>query len=534
MKKINKNWLSSLENSVPPEAYGYTISLYSVALEGWRRGMTLKFVNNNRPKAHTEFTLSYKGKEHRFSVSRGDIVPKKAIKICVDKHLTKSYLTEGDVPTPEGETFDEKNYDEDIIEYSKVLGYPVVIKPTDGTGGNGVIANIKNEEEFRKALTYVKYDLNYSKLIVEKFFQGEDYRLYVIGEKVIGAFKKIPANVIGDGKNSIRHLLKVKNQERNSTPALYRRLIKIDKELHNILRSKGYTLDSIPKKGERIFLKTKNNVSAGGDSVDVTDELTGEIKDIAIRSSNAIPGLVQCGVDIMVNKEENTGVVLEVNSRPHITAHLYPWEGKARDIPKAIIDYYFPETVTYNDESQPAFYFDFKSVFDTFQAGFAKEITIPDIPTGNLVAARFIVSGTLQGVNYEKWVRKQVQALKLNGYIKHLQNGKTVVVVAGSEKSIVKFRDVINYQSSKRAEVTNVVEKSRKSPVKIGFEIVGNESSENLATTEKSKEIKEMKRELKKIQKERDRYKKKYKDIENSSTWRVTKPVRKLGKLIKR
>jgi len=594
MQEFKDNWLPSLKNSVPPEAFGYTVSMYSIALEGWRRGLTLKFINNNQRRSEIDYSLTYKGKEREFSVTRGDIVPRKAIKICVNKDLTKKALLDAGVPTPKGETFGEESSDESIIQYSKRLGYPVVLKPSDGTGGNGVIANIKNEEEFKEALSYVKYDLNYSKLIVEKHFTGEDYRLYVIDDKVIGGFKKIPANIIGDGKNSIRYLMKKKNQERNSTPALHKRIIKVDKELHSILRSKGYTLESIPRNGEQVFLKTKNNVSAGGDSVDVTDELTDEIKNIAIKASNAIPGLVQCGVDIMVNKEENTGVILEVNSRPHITAHLYPWKGKARDIPKAIIDYYFPETVTNNDDNQPKFYFDFKSVFDAFQSGYAKEITIPDIPSGTLTATRFIVSGNIKGVNYEKWVRKQARSLKLNGYIKHLENDKSVVVVAGSKKSIEKFRNFITKKSSKRAKVTNVVEKSRKSPVKVGFEILDDEPTKasvtktntvankpvkntvsnknkvrpanedntpnvsvdgyfpvrmkNPSSKSKSKkktssvkkryngsdELKMTKIDLKKVKKERDFYKKRFEAIKKSRSWRITEPMRKFSTFIKR
>src|SRR5699024_10793388 len=320
---------------------------------------------------------------------------------------TKKYLRQNGVPTPKGNMFGATVTDEEIIQYSHTIGYPVVVKPSDGTGGNGVIANIKDENELKNALFYVRKTLGFSEVILESHFHGEDYRIYVIDNKVIGGLKKIPANVIGDGKSTIKDLIKKKNNARNNTPAFYKRRIKIDQELHNILKSKGYTLDSVPEKGTQVYLKTKNNISAGGDPVDVTDKLTAEIKDIAINASRAIPGLIQCGVDVMVNTNSNTGVVLEVNSRPHITAQLYPWHGKARDIPKAIIDYYFPETTSKNFDMFPRYYFDFKSVFENFQAGIIIEYVVPDVPKGDLQATRFIISGKLQGVNYEKWVQKQ-------------------------------------------------------------------------------------------------------------------------------
>ncbi|WP_029267426.1 acylphosphatase, partial [Virgibacillus alimentarius] len=474
-----KEWLSHIESSIPEEARGYTVSMYSIALEGWRRGLKLKFINENRRKSELLYSLSSKEKEHKFVVSRGDLTSGKALKICRDKHLTKKYLKEADVSTPKGELFPKNISNKKIIKYANQLGFPLVLKPSNGTGGAGVIANIKNEKEFSGALNYVRYELNYPDVIVETYFSGVDHRVYVVGDKVVGAFIRIPANVIGDGKNTVNQLLKLKMKERDKNPALFKRPIKIDKEMHNMLRSQGYALDSIPKKGERIYLKSKNNVSSGGDPIDVTDHLSKEIKDIAVKAKQAIPGLAHCGLDIIVNKEENTGVVLEINTQASIRSHLFPMEGKARDIPKEIIDYYFPETAIKN--KRPLYFFDFKNIYDSFRRGLAKEYVVPEMPSTDVTSTRFEVSGELRGVNYEKWIFKQARNLKLNGYIKHLTNNKTSVVISGSKKSVEKFREIINNKASKRAKVTSVVEKNRTTPVKIGFEIM-----DNLNVTSKS------------------------------------------------
>lgn len=535
-----KSILKSLENSVPPEAYGYTVSMYSIALEGWRRGLVLKFINKNRSKAQTVYTLSDGKNEHTFSVTRGDAVPREAIQICVNKDLTKEYLAKADVPVPEGNNFNENIKDEEMINYANKLGYPLVLKPSDGTGGNGVIANIKNENEFKEALSYVKYDLNYKKLIIEKYFAGEDLRLYVIDNQVIAAFKKIPANVIGDGVHTIRKLIALKNEERTKTPALHNRPITIDKESDNLLKSSGYTLDSIPEKGNRIYLKTKNNVSSGGDPIDVTDELTEEMKTIAINASNAIPGLVQCGVDMMADLEKGTGVILEVNSRPHITAHLYPMIGQARDIPKAIVDYYFPETKQ-NIES-PTYYFDYKTVFEAFSNGVCKEYIIPNVPQGSVCSARFRIAGGWGSEVYKKWVRKHALNAKLHGYVKHLQNGETSVVVSGPIGSIKKFRDTISNDSPRNVKVTNVVETSWKKPVKIGFELKENsiKSKEDNKKAKKQATSKQVKRlqgktddNYRSLKVERDYYKSKYLNMKDSRAWRATEPIRIIGKIIR-
>ncbi|WP_042143737.1 ATP-grasp domain-containing protein [Paucisalibacillus sp. EB02] len=520
--------LPSLKNAVPPEAFGYNISMYSVALEGWRRGLTLKFINENTAPAQTHYSLSNGEKEHFFTVARGDRVPKEAIKICIHKDLTKEYLEKHNIPIPKGNVFTKASADTEIIEYaSNILGYPVVIKPVNGTGGHGVIANIRDEKEFVSALEYVRYDLNYSDIIVERFFKGEDYRLYVIDNNVIGAFKKIPANVIGDGIRSIRELLQFKNGERDSIPAFHNRLIKVDKETTRLLEEKGYTLDTVPKDGEQVFLKTKNNVSSGGDPIDVTDLLTDELKQIAIDACNAIPGLVQGGVDMIVDESLKNGVILEVNSRPHITSHLFPMQGKGRDIPKAVIDYYFPETTNKKKEHAELFYFDFKNVLEAFRNGYAKEITIPNIPSGNMTATRFHMNA-VKTEDFRIWVRSQARKLRINGYVKLLKDGRTSVVAIGSPDLINKFRNVLKQDSLKKHRVQNVVEKSWSKPVKVGFELVENTNIVKKLNNE-SNSVK-----YRSLEENNKHLKKKYQQIINSTSWKITKPLRGVGRLFKR
>src|SRR5690625_3540123 len=108
--------------SIPESIGGYSLSFYSIALEGWRRGLTLKFINKNRSKAHTSFELSSDIKKHQFTVSRGDLVPRKAIRTCINKYQTKQHLLEAGVPTPKGKKFFAKDNDSEMITYANELG----------------------------------------------------------------------------------------------------------------------------------------------------------------------------------------------------------------------------------------------------------------------------------------------------------------------------------------------------------------------------------------------------------------------------
>lgn len=484
LKQQERIWLPHLINSIPKEAYGHSISMYCVALEGWRRGLNLTFRNYNTAKSNTVFFLSDGKKKHRFVVTKGDKVEQEASTICKNKYLTKQYLLKAGVPTQEGKLFDDDFNDFDIINYANKLGYPVVIKPLSGSGGKGVIANIQDELELQNALKYVLNELNIKEVLVEKHFEGIDCRVFVLDGKVIGAIKRIPANVIGDGKSSIKTLINLKQKRRFENPALFGRKINIDNEVIQVLAEQGYTIESVPKQGDKVLLKTKNNISAGGDAVDITDELTEKIKGIAIDAANAIPGLAHCGVDLIVDLENDTATVIEINSQPHIASQMFPEMGQGRNIPKAIIDYYFPETKA--NYKKPLYYFDFEHVWKLFRKGSAQEIFIPNIPQGDLKSIKIAITGQIQNEDFSNWIKYLAQKFNINGYLKFLTNEKCVIVCSGEVNSVIEFKKIIYTESTKKTFIEKINEKTYNEPIKIGFEILKQEKAKSLKNLKKN------------------------------------------------
>src|SRR5699024_3319674 len=158
--------------------------------------------------------------------------------------------------------------------------------------------------------------------------------------------------------------IKIKNNERKKNPRLYNCLIDIDFEVKNVLKSLGYTPESIPSANEKVFLRTKSNISKGGDSVEMTDEFPQRLKDLAVRTLKSIPDFPHGGVDMMVDfslPEEQQAHIIELSPTPQIGSLLFPMEGQARDIPAALIDYYFPETKSKRNANSHL-YFNFKDV----------------------------------------------------------------------------------------------------------------------------------------------------------------------------
>lgn len=216
MENYNKNWLPHLEGSIPKLAMGGGLSMYTIALEGWRRGLILKLRHlyyRKEKKIRIGYSLSYKGRTHHFNASRGDRVSKKAINICNDKNLTRDYLIKANISTPSGKGFGSETNNDEIIQYADSIGYPLVLKPTKGLQGKGVIVNIKGKKELNDALISVREKMEYKEVIIEKFVQGEDCRVYVIEDKVIGAVSRVPAKIVSDGRNSIRQLINLENKK---------------------------------------------------------------------------------------------------------------------------------------------------------------------------------------------------------------------------------------------------------------------------------------------------------------------------------
>ncbi len=160
------------------------------------------------------FSISSSERTHYFYLSRGDKNTYEAFRNTQNKKTAKKLLAAAGITVPEGKQFDEKNSNDEIIRYAENLGYPVVLKPTNKGMGEGVFVDIKNEKELKKALSLVREQLNFKKVLLEKYYRGEDYRVYVVQNRVIGIINRVSANITGDGKNTIETLIKNKNKSK--------------------------------------------------------------------------------------------------------------------------------------------------------------------------------------------------------------------------------------------------------------------------------------------------------------------------------
>src|SRR5699024_7382744 len=477
--------LPQLPNEIVKNARKTRLDAFAVALEGWRRGLKLKWYTKDsehfdnmiifgvNPPGRL-FSLSSEERTHYFFRTRGDKVTSEAVELVDDKGVTKDILAKHQVPVPKGKGFPEDATDEEIIAFSKTIDFPIVFKPTNASLGAGVVTNINSNEEFLDALKYVRHDLGYGEVIVEQHVYGPEYRLYVVDDKVVAAYNRIPANITGDGVHTIEKLIDMKNRERRRNARLNSCLIHIDVEILEFIEKKGYDLTSIPPKGEYIPLREKTNVSSGGDPIDVTDEISDDIKQIAVDALKAFPGLTHAGVDIIINENKNLkdpAYVLEINATAQIGGILYPLRGKARNIPGAIIDYYFPETQGI-DTTNSKIYFDMSVVLEPMENRSALEVEVQDAPLGEIHARKFTVTGNVQKESYHRWLKKQAFDRDLHGYVKNKVYDEIEIVVAGTNRENVdNCRDILN-QYPRGSNIKRVRMEYYSKPVSIGFDII--------------------------------------------------------------
>lgn len=287
--------------------------------------------------------LGYGVNQQRFQATITGKTSSIAVDIACNKELTKKMLDEAAIPVPSGDLVTEPEELERVI---RKIGYPIVLKPLDGNHGKGSSINVNDLETAKIGLQHAqKYS---SRVIVEKYITGYDFRVLVINHKMVAAARRVPAHIVGDGELSIRQLIDKENLDPRRGYGHENVLteILVDKDTNELLEKLNYTLDTIPQKGEVVYLKSTANLSTGGTSIDVTDMIHPENVTMCERISKIV-GLDVCGIDIMAENltqplKESGGAILEVNAAPGFRMHLAPSEGLPRNVAAPVVDMLYP------------------------------------------------------------------------------------------------------------------------------------------------------------------------------------------------
>lgn len=343
-----------------------------------------------------------------FKLSRSPLVSVDAISLCTHKEATRELLAPLGFPTPRGRMFPPGDYD-NATRFANLIGYPVVVKPATGVRGIGVVPNIQDDEELKSAFHVLESSqLGHDDFIVEKHIFGEDYRIMVIGGKVRAATLRAPANVTGDGKHSVAELILIKNRYRQQIPHLKSRPIKYSEATLYQLDKQNLSLHSVPDAGRTVLLSGSCNLSQGGDSVNILNEMHPSIIKVAEEAVKAVPGLDYCGIDFLIEDhrkpvgETDLGVC-ELNAHAAIGTACYTMFGEPVNVPREAIEQIL------HQQGLP-------------------QTPLPE----DAISVKVRVRGKVTGVGYRKWIERHARRSGLTGYVRNVGAREVEAVLQGS------------------------------------------------------------------------------------------------------
>jgi cyanophycin synthetase len=282
--------------------------------------------------------LGYGSAQRRIWTAETGLTSAIAEGISRDKDLTKRLLAQCGVPVPEGRIVHNV---EDAWAAALSVGLPVVVKPLDGNHSRGVFMNLTARSQMDAAFAGAAQEG--SQVMVERFVQGNEHRLLVVGGKLVAALRGEPVSIRGDGLHSVRQLIQL---QINSDPR------RGDMETHVLnpvlltgavlveLASQNLGADDIVENDRLVLVERCSNIS-----FDCTDEVHPSIaKHVALAAR--IVGLDIAGIDLIVGDisqpiEAQRGAIVEVNAGPGLLCHLNPAQGQARPVGQAIVNHLF-------------------------------------------------------------------------------------------------------------------------------------------------------------------------------------------------
>ncbi len=287
--------------------------------------------------------LGYGVHQRRIQASETSLTSAIAVDLCQEKWLTNHMLRRVGVPVPDGQMVRSAA---EAWQAAQEIGLPVVVKPADGNQGKGVSINLSTDQHVYEA--YRIAEQFGPEALVERFIDGDDYRLLVINGKLEAAARRESAQVIGDGQHSVAELVAILNHDPRRRPGHGSILsrVEVNESVELTLSQQALTLDSVPAAGQVIKLRRNSNLSTGGTATDVTDEVHPSNVRLAELAAQIL-SLDVAGIDIVCQDirrplAEQNGAIVEVNAAPGLRMHLHPTNGQARNIGVPIVEMLYP------------------------------------------------------------------------------------------------------------------------------------------------------------------------------------------------
>ena len=294
-------------------------------------------------------------KDHVEYVKNGNMTSKDNYVVplaMANKTVTKKILADAGFPVPAGDEF--TSLEQGLAYYPLIKGKQIVVKPKSTNFGLGIsiFQEPASLDNYKKALEIAFAED--TAVLVEEFIPGTEYRFFILDGRCESVLLRVAANVVGDGKHTIRELVAQKNANplRGRDHRSPLEIIKLGDIEQLMLTQQGYAPDDILPEGKKVNLRRNSNISTGGDSIDVTETMDSSYQELAAAMATSM-GAWACGVDLIIpdktqpaSKEKPHFTCIELNFNPAMYIHTYCAEGPGQAITPKILDKLFPEVAT--------------------------------------------------------------------------------------------------------------------------------------------------------------------------------------------
>lgn len=257
-------------------------------------------------------------------------------RLCSNKWQTARLLRDAGLP---GAVNMLARSQEDALAAARVLGWPVVVKPSDLERSLGVSVNVADENALRQAFDHaIGLSTN---VLIERQAPGMCYRILVAQDRLIYAVARIPKAVVGNGSDSITALVAAADKERMTAPPWKRRPpYPSFADSEETLAGQGFTVDSVPAEGQTVYLLPITSGDFGGQTENRTADIHPENVRLALDAAR-IMGVSLAGVDLISTDitrpwQETGAVVNEVNFNPQFATETR--EADARKLMSALVE----------------------------------------------------------------------------------------------------------------------------------------------------------------------------------------------------
>ena len=294
-------------------------------------------------------------KDHVEYVKNGNMTSKDNYVVplaMANKTVTKKILADAGFPVPAGDEF--TSLEQGLAYYPLIKDKQIVVKPKSTNFGLGIsiFQEPTSLDNYKKSLEIAFAED--TAVLVEEFIPGTEYRFFILDGRCEAVLLRVAANVVGDGKHTIRELVAQKNANplRGRDHRSPLEIIALGDIEQLMLTQQGYTPDDILPEGKKVNLRRNSNISTGGDSIDVTETMDSSYQELAAAMATSM-GAWACGVDLIIpdetqpaSKENPHCTCIELNFNPSMYMHTYCAEGPGQAITSKILDKLFPEVAT--------------------------------------------------------------------------------------------------------------------------------------------------------------------------------------------